>query len=89
MWHWKLSPETLELVRVIILLTLVEAYVLKLYFRPIILFFLFLHYEPVLGIILLLVVNHWEIIFGIHLQLPEVSQPRNTYFFPLALVRGS
>jgi hypothetical protein len=51
-WHWKLTSETLILVRVIMLLALVEPEVLKLYLRSIIIFFfLFLHNEPVLGII--------------------------------------
>jgi hypothetical protein len=51
-WPWKLTSETLELDRVIILLILVKCEVLKLYSRSIIIFFLlFLHYEPVLGII--------------------------------------
>jgi hypothetical protein len=69
-WPWQLTSETLKLDRVVILLTLEEAKVLKLYFRSIVIFFLlFLHYEPVLGIIQLLVISLWDVHFSIHLQL--------------------
>jgi hypothetical protein len=49
---WKLTPETLILVRVIMPLVLLEPKVLQLDLRSILIFsFLFLHNEPVLGII--------------------------------------
>jgi hypothetical protein len=69
------------------LLALVEPEVLKLYLRSIIIFFfLFLHNEPVLSIIKVLVVKLWGLGFAIHLQLPIMIHLWMTYILPLALV---